>query len=403
MRNNTKYVVLLLLVVLASIISANIVIDRVCVAVILGVCIILGMREDSPINPYYLFTITPLSLLIYVNMGNRFMSELTHETWLLGIINMAAFLIALIIIPEFKRVSNCKGPALKSSLFLHSLVLFLLSFTGRLIPQLSSVLWIFAVPAMVCAIKSKEIRSYVLVALYLALSLSTGYISKLMMLMFVMTFLICYDKYFAYTARHKRKVLLLSILGVLIMIFAFSFANKERGRYDADEGLDYYYSQGITWDYDAGLFLPYMYITNGWTNLQYVTQTQTERTNGLWFFKPLLGYVQADELFKNEYELEPYSSFNTYGFITCGYKDFGFWLSIISALFLGFFVKKVYTRYLISRSPFDVGCYVLVGLATLNMFFSNHFFMQSYPFTIVIEMELYKLLCLKRLNNDANN
>lgn len=402
-ERNRRYIFLLLFSVFISLVAGTELFDRVSVILILYVCIRLGMDEECPVNPYYLFTVTPLSLLVYFNLGSTFMTDLTHETWLLGIINMAAFLIALIKVPAFKRLSNCKGPRYKSSLFHHSLLLFILSFVGRLIPQLSSILWIFAVPAIACAIKSKEMRSYILVMVYAILSLSTGYISKLMLLMLMMTFLICYDKYYAHTIRQKRRLLLLSSVGVIVMVFAFSFANKERGQYDADEGLDYYNSQGLTWNYDAEGFLPYMYLTNGWTNLQFVTQTQTERTYGLWFFKPLLGYAQMDSYFENEYKLESYSSFNTFGFITCGYKDFGFWLSVISALFLGFFVKKIYTRYLISRSPFDVGCYVLIGLATLNMFFSNHFFMQSYPFTIVIEMELYKLLCDKMLIIDIDN
>ena len=49
-----------------------------------------------------------------------------------------------------------------------------------------------------------------------------------------------------------------------------------------------------------------------------------------------------------------------------------------------------------SRSPFDVACYVLTAIATLEMFFSNHFFMQSYPFTIVILMELYKKFIIQK-------
>lgn len=108
--------------------------------------------------------------------------------------------------------------------------------------------------------------------------------------------------------------------------------------------------------------------------------------------KPILGYLGVDEKFSREYELIPYSSFNTFTFICCGFKDFGYWLSILSSLFLGFFVKKMYSRYLISKSPFDVTSYILVALATVEMFFSNHFFMQSYPFTVLIMMELYKYI-----------
>ena len=231
----------------------------------------------------------------------------------------------------------------------------------------------------------------VVVGLYLLFSFSTGSISKLFMLMLTMTFLVSYDKYYAVTSKQKKRVLIVAAIGLVVMVSAFSFANKDRGSYDADEGLSYYSQHGIEWTGAARLFMPYMYLTSSWTNLQYVMETQDSRTYGLWLAKPLLGYMQMDESFKKEYQLESYSSFNTFGFITCGFKDFGFWLSIISAFFLGYYVKRIYERYLIRQSPFDVACYVLVGLATVEMFFSNHFFMQSYPFTVLIEMEIYKL------------
>ena len=143
-------------------------------------------------------------------------------------------------------------------------------------------------------------------------------------------------------------------------------------------------------------------MTTPWSNLQYVTETQPKSTNGLWTIKPLLGYAQLDDTFENNYKLEPYSSFNTFTYIVCGYKDFGFWGSVVMSLFLGFFVKKVYSRYKVSQSPFDVAIYVCAGLAVVEMFFSNHFFMQSYPFTIVIIMELYKSLVRGNNKLEAN-
>jgi oligosaccharide repeat unit polymerase len=246
---------------------------------------------------------------------------------------------------------------------------------------------------------SKRVGLFLLVGLYLVISFTTGSVSKLFVLMLAMTILVIYDKYYAVTKKSKRREFLLMIAGIALMLAAFSFANKDRGSYDADDGVSGYSAQGITWTGATRFFMPYMYLTNAWTNLQYVTETQDSRTYGLWMAKPVLGYLQLDDSFGPIYNLESYSSFNTFGFITCGFKDFGYWLSVISALMLGFFVKKIYSRFLLSRSPFDVACYVLVGLATLEMFFSNHFFMQSYPFTVVIIMGLYKFVAARLFRN----
>lgn len=182
-------------------------------------------------------------------------------------------------------------------------------------------------------------------------------------------------------------------MSILIMIFSFSFANKERGKYDSVSGLSNYENNGVEWSGNASLFLPYMYFTTPWTNLQYVVETN-QRNSAFLVLKPILGYVGLDEYFgidDSEKIFEPYSSFNTYTFIACHFSDFGKWFSILPTLFLGWYIKKIYTRYLLSQSPLDTSVYCLVALATTDMFFSNHFFLQSYPFTIFIEMELIKM------------
>lgn len=390
---NKQLIGILVFLSVLSIFANNLIFDRIVVTIILVVCLILGSREKCFVNPYNLFCLTPISLLIYYNFGDVYMVNLTHKTFLLGIINMTAFICALNYTKDFSNISNCIGVKSNRSLIINTFILLTLGLSASFIPPLQSILWIFTYAGIVCAIKTKKITMYLVAIAFFLLSALSGSASKTSMLTFAVAFLFCYDKYFATTEKQKRRVKYFTILGVIFMVYSFSFANKDRGYYNAAEGVDAYTSQGMEWNYDANMFMPYMYITNGWTNLQYITETQDTRTYGLWFIKPLLGYIQVEDEFETEYEMNPYSSFNTKTYIACGFKDFGYWLSIISSFFLGFFVKKIYSRYLISRSPFDITCYVLVGLATLEMFFSNHFFMQSYPFTVVILMEFYKKIC----------
>lgn len=69
------------------------------------------------------------------------------------------------------------------------------------------------------------------------------------------------------------------------------------------------------------------------------------------------------------------------------------------SIFLGFYVKKIYSKFIISRSPFNVSIYVSVAVSVSVMFFSNHFFMLSYPFTLHILMELSKRFFGKHIEN----
>tara|TARA_B100001175_G_scaffold308289_1_gene308545 strand:+ start:338 stop:1408 length:1071 start_codon:yes stop_codon:yes gene_type:complete len=341
-------------------------------------------------NPYYFFSITPLSLMLYFNLGSFYMQDLSHETYLLAIINMSGFVFALSLTSSYKKVRSSLGTNSSRDLIVHSVILYLLSLSAKFIPFLSSVLWVFSIPAIACAVKSKKKIMLIFVALIIGSSMF-GETSKMSVLLNVLTALITYEKYYNVNVNSKIKIFFYVIFGIFFMIYSFSFAIKDNEYMDVDEGVEYYSKNGVDWSLNATLFMPYMYLTTPWSNLQYVTETQTEKTNGLWTFKPLLGYVQLDDSFEKDYELEAYSSFNTFTYIVCAYKDFGFWGSVVMSFFLGFFVKKIYSRYKVSESPFDVAIYVCTSLAVVEMFFSNHFFMQSYPFTIVIVMGIYRI------------
>jgi oligosaccharide repeat unit polymerase len=388
-HNPRNLIIYILLLVTLSAISESILIDRICIALLFAFCLILGSKERYYLNPYFLFSITPLSLLLYINIADVYMLDLTHKTWLLAIINISAFILAIYYTPKYKSIKRCKGVGDGNRLIVTAIVLYLLSLIANVIPVLASILWLFSVPAIVCAMKTKK-KIMILFSLGIIITSFFGVTSKMAVLLNLITILICFEKYYFTSLKLKRFMPILLLLSIFFMVFAFTFANKERGVYDSSEGLSYYESRGVDWNFKSGFFLPYMYLTTPWTNLQYVVETQDTRTNGLWMIKPILGYIQIDDNFITEYNLFSYSNFNTFTFIAIGFKDFGYWLSIIMSIFLGFYVKKIYTKFLISRSPFDVATYVCVALAVTEMFFSNHFFMLSYPFTILLLMEMYK-------------
>lgn len=391
-----KEVLLIILSAIALIIK-SVPFARIVVLYIFILCFLWGRKEKSFLNPFFLFAVTPLSLLIYVNVGNKFMLDLSFDTWGIAIINMVAFILAIKHTSDYKSVRFCKGPS-DNKLVFHSLLLAaiaLFSSVYEFMVQrpffLASILQLCSVPSLICAIKSKK-RALVLFILLLFIGTSIGFLSKSAVLTYIFAAIIGFEKFLIKTEKQKKNVAVLAAVGIVLMVFSFTFANKDRESRSSQDTVDYYatYSD-VEWNSPNALFMPYMYLTTPWANLQYLMESQNERTYGLWLFKPLLGYLQLDDNFQSEYKMQAYSTFNTLTFISTNFKDFGYWLSIISSLFLGFFVKKVYSRYRRSRSALDAACYAYVGLAILEMFFSNEFFTQSFPFTIVIIMGIYKL------------
>lgn len=393
-RKRVSTVLVLGFLVVITILINSVVASRICAVMLFLSCIYIGKKERFIINPYILFSLTPLTLACYFCIGGSYMPDLVNKTWILAIINIYAFIFALYITRPFQSSHTCVGIESVKSLRLHAIFLFALSLLGLIIEPLASVLWLFRLAAIACAFKSKDKRFIAFVFIYMVITMRGGQMSKMGVLMDLLTVSICYLKYYNIAIKSKWRIVSIFIVCLAVMLYSFSFATKGEGKKsssDTENQLSLYENQGgFDWNYSAFLFLPYMYLESAWANVQYVTETQDTRTHGLWLVKPVLGYLGLDDNFKKDYNLESYSSFNTFTFITTGFKDFGYWFSIIQSFLLGFYVKKIYSRYLISRSPFDVACYVAVSLATLQMYFSNHFFMQSYPFTILILMEMYK-------------
>ena len=393
---------LILLTAIIGVIFNSPIVCRVCVLLLFVICILRGMREKYLLNPYYMFALVPFTLLIYANISNYHL-DLTVNTWLIAIINIAAFVIALDFTPEYKHLEKCKGVGEGRQLVEHTIILLVLGFMptiytlvlGESMP-LASVFTLLSSAAIVCALKSKK-KVLIGTVFFIFVISWIGYVTKSTILTFAIAILISYEKYYVESAKQKRRLVVLAVLGLLLMIVAFSFANQGRENASGMSALQYYTTHGgVTWNRSASLFMPYMYLTTPWANLQYVMETQANHTYGLWLIKPFIGYLQLDRLFQQYYSIRAYSSFNTFTYIAVCFKDFGFLGSCISSAFLGFFTKKVYSRFRLSRSPLDVTCYVLVAQAVVEMFFSNHFFMQSYPFTIVIIMGLYKLTLAKK-------
>ena len=380
-----------------SIISQSIPICRFSVLAILVMCIFQGIKEPKFFNPYYLFAVAPFSLLVYKPITNSYMMELSVETWIIIIINMVAFLYAVRFMKTHTGPCKHHKGQNNDNLEKHALILISIASISSIYEfmtgsssSIGSAFTVCYTPALICAMKTKK-KTLIAVILGIYIISQFALLSKMLILHMLMGVAIGIEAFYL-DKKNKNIAVIYAAMAIVLLIVSFTFGLKGKEATSSDEKLDYYqtYHQ-IEWNGPSSLVAPYLYLTTSWTNLQFVMQTNHEHTYGLWMAKPLLGYLQMEDKVPGSYRLKAYSSFNTFSFVAIHYLDFGFWLSIIPSILLGLFVGRYYSRYLTTNSPIDIAIYVLIARAVLMMFFSNHFFGLSYPFTIVIMMWLYKM------------
>jgi hypothetical protein len=385
---------------------------RFIVCLIFCYCIYKGGIENKIINPYFLFSLTPFSLLVYnEKISSYYLKRLDNRTWFLAIINMLFFLLAYRL-TSTSFISFGEKNHKKSSLSIrrikrHAILLAIIGriptiikfLTGFTMP-LASVIGFLPYIGIAFAFKSKDIKMIILTSIITSTMFLTDF-NKTRFLYLGIVIFVCIEFYFVKNVKDKRRFVFSLLGGILIfLIIAFPLKSfiRNGGSYfefmmdynDISSNAFSHYENRITFNGPSFLEMPYMYLVSAWNNLQYIMDTQNSRTYGLWMIKPILGYLQIDEYFNSFYKLVPYSTFNTYTYIAVLFKDFGYYGSVLGSVFLGAYVKLVRRSAVDGGSAFCVAAYALVSMATLEMFFSNHFFGLSYPFTIVIIGWIYK-------------
>lgn len=409
-------IVYLLLIIILSIIGTYIgaqeLFYKFLLLFLMTICVVKGLKEENYVNPFLLFIITPFSLLIYSSgVSDVYLSELKPSTYNFVIVNITALIIAFVCTKKRSRISNIDFSG--ANLVVHAWLLFALGkltlVTDAIIGEtfLNALLPFLSYAGLMCILKSKKKLS-ILLMYVITIILMINKINKTGFLFLMIVTLTGISKYYILTEKAKKSLIPLGIVCILLMILVFDYRDYVR---EGGDFLSYlasgfgsgssaeYYSERINWRFSSSYMLPYMYLTTPWTNLQYVMETQSSRTYGLWLIKPILGWIQLDRYFANFYILVPASSFNTYTFLVCAFKDFGYVFAVVESLFLGFFIKKRYLSYLAKKNPLEATCYAFTAVATIQMFFSNHFFMQSYPFTVVIMLSMYTIVFIKGRRN----
>lgn len=364
-------------------------------------CIYLGMREGYPFNPYFLFSLTPLSLALYeYTFSTHYLDKLDPYVYVVALCGISAFIFGLALLRRpGKAHARRGGGAREEGLFYPLLFLGMLpvaygimqspgtllagdfigmsEYTGLM--PMSSILMFCRFPALALAFKSKRKGRIVIAFGCCAFALLLSF-NKTNLVFLVFTLLFSIHKYCLTSRRGRRAFWLLCAAAAVGLIVSVTFYDDVRSDFDSTAALVNTGSSGLP----EFLMLPYMYLECSWTNLQYVIETQPDHTFGLWLMRPLLFYLRIEGAFEDAYTLIPASSYNTYTYLTIPWKDFGLVGVILISFGLGLFVGFVYQRFRQSDSPFLAAAYALNAVAVLEMFFSNHFFYLVYPFTAVI-------------------
>ena len=180
------------------------------------------------------------------------------------------------------------------------------------------------------------------------------------------------------------------ILCVLFMIFIvypakiYIVQNEEswsglQGVSRLDEALDEDTSRRGTQE-GSGIFAsnyvlrPYLTFTTEWTNMSFNLDEGIEKTNGLFFIRPFLSILQMNTDWPELY-CEPYhGAYNTYTYLLWQIRDFGYWGGFILTFFEGLLCGWMYKLFREHPyNPFFVVLYSYLVIATVEMFFNNHF------------------------------
>lgn len=388
---------------------------RLCLIFIFLFCLYKGLEEPTFVNPYFLFSLTPLSLLLYSSsVSEYYLRPLEFETLLLSVLNIFVFIFtfnltnkkkngtAISTITEVSKNKNAKD-------LLHSVILFIIgilpnlfNLMGRQMPFAHFFSMCIYLAITLCYKSNYKKVFWLYSGLYFLLQLITTF-NKTSFMLIIIVILVTLER--GLNKKQRSKLFIFAAISMLFLIFiAFplkdylSNGNNLTSFLSSDlNSLSDYFSPRISWNGNQQLMIPYMYLTTPWNNLQYVLENNHSFTHGLWFFRPLLSYVQVTDGIAVYDSIAPYSqAFNTFCFITYHYVDFGYIGSLVPTVFLGWYVGKVYNNYKFHYNPFSIATYGLVAVAVLEMFFSNHFFTQSYPFTIFIVCFLYKNIFYER-------
>lgn len=386
------------------------VLNSLLLSAIVAVCVIKGIKEKYLINPFFLFLLCPVSLLLYdISVSTRYLVPLKRETYFLAIWNFFLFILGLCTGKKvnFKYSTIWAGLDNKSvkneCRFATTITLigliptfygmiaglpYLLTFNLRALKEIINsfplvyLFNLFSYVGLCCAIKTKKANTIIINVLLLLIAVMLNFSKTTVVMACLPIVVLCYDA--ARVNKKMKKIFVIVLLCTMVFgYFSFDIYNSIRNDFDI---IEHFKNNNAIGNISVSLFLPLMYLITPWSNLQFIVDTTSSYTYGLWMLRPLITTLQLDFLVGDAYELIPrFVAFNTYSYISVFYRDFGFFGSGVCSFFLALFIMYVYKMKLkFLDSPYVSTVFALNMYATSMLFFNNHFQQQNYPYMILV-------------------
>jgi len=372
----------------------------------------LGGVEKSLFNPFYLFSITPLSLMVYNSeISPYFLTPINFEVGGITFLGLSIFVLGLYLVKP-----KPKGAAPNSFENQHFWVFLLIGTIPHIIGVMVAGLPIiaqgdvdlqraaYAIPiisqfsiflplSIICAFQQKKVYK-ILLSISLSLFFAIITVSKFSILLSLMFIIYSVVKYGGrYYISSMIRVSLLAM--PLIVMLLFTMTHDLRNEHEQSE---YQWRQQISTEvdfietYGDFIYLPYLYVTSPWSNLAHAIEVQENYTYGLTSIRPFISILQLDDLYQLDKKPIFQWPMNTHAFIADFYRDFGLIGVMLLSLLLGVFVKHTYLNAESANDALHDGLWVVVGFATSMMFFSNHFTSVGYPFITLALFTFYRYM-----------
>ena len=366
-------------------------------------CVNLGVKKKSPLNPYFIFTISLVSLILYNPKLSYFLIDIPLEIYLLIFSGMSSFLLGMFVVDKSKMVKKVNTTISNKKLFWVVLSLgfipHIIGFMEVGIPILNQnelgearvdylpgglSYFIFFLPLAITIAFSMKNKKLILLTIVLNAAISLVRVSKFDILIFVIFLLFSHLKYSQKKSLPIRKYLIFSSVFIAIPLI-FDWFHSLRFQQESDNFNFQLSTTSIFESLSILISLPYLYLTTAWSNFTQTVLSVTEFNYGAYTFFPFYSAMQLDGLISKVSSKVIYRHpFNTHAFLTDFYMDFGILGVIIVPFLIGLLVFYSYKKSLVASDPIKDGQYMILAIPTLMLFFSNHFTSVGYPFIVYL-------------------
>lgn len=377
-------------------------------------CINLGLKKKFILNPYFLLIPTLFSLMVYNPRFSSFLISIPYHIYLIIFLGVISFLLGLIFSDKIKITTRSQE---KTILKTRNKKLFWIALFLGLIPHIIGFIkggfpifnpndirelrenylpaglsyFTFFLPLTIIIAFILKNRKLIIISIFLNGFISVVRVSKFDILIFALFLFFSYVKYGKSNFTAKKKYL--SAISIFFAVpFIFDWFYSLRNLNGSDK-LNYLSSSTlISENLSLAISLPYLYFTSAWSNFTQTIQSIGEFNFGVYTFAPFISALQMEDLISYNSSKVIYKwPFNTHAFLTDYYMDFGIIGIIIIPFLVGFLVHYSYSKSIIANDPIKDGQFLVLGIPTLMLFFSNHFTSVGYPFIVYI---LYGILGL---------